>query len=133
LTNGTRQPARISHAERGSAVSRCANANARRAISQFIRTTTLAITANSATTLTAIPSHVAIPATHGFNNVLRLISSSAYRAMCTMAATPRITTVAHRVRRTIAADGPGAPRPAAWPGSYWSSNRSVRPQRGMTP
>ena len=49
------QPA-VSHAERGSVLVVVREGAARRAISQFVRTTTLAITANSASTLAATPS-----------------------------------------------------------------------------
>ncbi len=46
-------------------------------MSQFVNTTALATTMNIAITLIATPSHVAAPATHGFNSTLRLTISSA--------------------------------------------------------
>src|SRR6476661_6691722 len=77
FTSGTRQPPRNAHTERGSSRRWCANAAARRAISQLVSTTALATTMNSAMTLTSTPNQVAVNATTLFNNTDRLTINSA--------------------------------------------------------
>src|SRR6202011_3841021 len=77
FTSGTRQPARSTHAGRGSSRRWCAKAVARRAINQLVSTTTQATTMNIATTLASTPNQVAANATTLFNNTDRLAISSA--------------------------------------------------------
>src|SRR5262245_52389765 len=129
LTSGTRQPARSAQTGRGSSRLWCANAAARRAISQLVSTTALATIMKSAMTLTRTPNQVAENATTLFNNTDRLTIRRTYRTTCTRAATPSTTIVAMRVARTTAADGPL--RGAAICGSG-ASKWSTRPHLGTT-
>ena len=90
----------------------------------------LANTRKSAATLTRTPSQVANHATTGFKSTLRLMISSTYRTTCTSAAMPSTAIVATSVVRSAVSDGPR--RGAACCSKSAVSNRSTRPQRGIT-